>query len=111
MASPDRPRVPLRVQDHLNHWAEAIKAHRIRQRLTLAEFARMLQVSRPTVQRVEAGDPGVAAAVYVNALMSLGLGPLAIPDLDPVYREVPERKRVRHTREEAGMAGHGHDDF
>lgn len=46
---------------------------RRRRRLTMAVIAERAFTSRATLQRVEAGDPGVSIGIYAAVLLALGL--------------------------------------
>ena len=46
---------------------------RRRRRLTMALIAERAFTSRATLQRVEAGDPGVSIGIYAAVLLALGL--------------------------------------
>ncbi len=108
----DRAGVPLKVQDHLEMWARAVRAQRRQQRLSREAFARILQVSRSTVQRMEGADPKVAVAVWLNALMSLNLAAVTLPVLDPIYQQPPTARRRRSPAGQTGQnLGQGDDDF
>lgn len=76
---------------------------RLRRRLTMAVIAERAFTSRATLQRVEAGDPGVSIGIYAAVLQALGLldrlGQLADPAHDPVGQalaaaELPKRVRM-----------------
>ncbi|MFT4605569.1 MAG: transcriptional regulator with XRE-family HTH domain [Rhodothermales bacterium] len=50
-----------------------IRDARKRRRIKTAVMADRLQVSRPTLRRLERGDPGVGMGTYATALYVLGL--------------------------------------
>ncbi|MFU8765878.1 MAG: helix-turn-helix domain-containing protein, partial [Haliea sp.] len=55
-----------------------IREARQRRRLTMAVVADRAFTSRASLQRVEAGDPGVSMGIYAAVLQALGL----LPGLD-----------------------------
>jgi transcriptional regulator with XRE-family HTH domain len=98
----DQNTLPLDIIDQLSDWGGAIRAERIRQQLTVREFARRLDLSVQTLGRIEAGDGTVQTGSFMTALWALGL-------LDKLVPPVPEslrlsdnlrHRRVRHRRED-----------
>lgn len=71
--------VPTLVQERLIVWGRCIRAQRASQRITSPDLARRMDVSRATLQRLERGDPGAAASLYLRALMVLGILDIAAP--------------------------------
>lgn len=68
--------------------------------LTAALLAERAFVSRPTLRRVEAGDPGVSMGTYASVLFALGMSDrlASIFDVDPVGEALAQEmlpKRVR----------------
>lgn len=51
-----------------------LKAARLRRRMSQAEVAVRVNVSRPTINRLEAGDMSVSAAILIRTLEVLALG-------------------------------------
>ena len=90
--------VPTLVQERLALWGRGIRAQRMTQRITSSELAARMGVSRATLQRLERGDPGAAAAHYLRALLVLGLLDEAAPLLPPEFRTPPPNRRVVHPR-------------
>lgn len=68
----------------LHELGERLRLARKRRRLSNAEVAQRAGVSRTTVYKVEAGDPGATLGSYVRVLAVLGLeadlGALAVDD-------------------------------
>ncbi|HEF4773119.1 helix-turn-helix domain-containing protein [Burkholderia multivorans] len=86
---------------------------RRRRRLTMAVIAERAFTSRATLQRVEAGDPGVSIGIYAAVLQALGLlgGLSEIADVarDTVGQSLataalPQRIRLPRS---GGKGGHG----
>jgi len=78
---------------------------RLRRRESLKTWARRLGVSVPTLQRLEAGDPGVAVGILATALWLIGrdseLGQLAAPEHDQGALDQDVRQAVALGRERA----------
>ncbi len=80
---------------------------RKRRKQSLREWAQRMNISVPTLMRMEKGDPAVSAGVYVTALWMMGrqaaLADLAAPqhDLAALENDVNEaRDRYRRKRAE-----------
>lgn len=67
------PPLPLPVQRALRKLGKDLHDARKRRRLTTTVMADRVQVSRPTLQKMEQGDASVSIATYANALYVLGL--------------------------------------
>lgn len=67
------PPLPLPVQRALKKLGSDIRDARRRRRIQTAVMADRLQVSRPTLRRLEKGDPSVAMGSYATALYVLGM--------------------------------------
>jgi len=68
------PLLPIAVRHILAQLGKDIQRARRRRRLTTIMVAERAQVSRPTLLRVERGDPAVSLGVYGTVLWVLGLG-------------------------------------
>ena len=71
MPTPHRP--PLAVVRTLRKLGHDLKEARIKRRLPAEVVANRAFTSRPTLQRVEAGDPGVGMGIYASVMHALGL--------------------------------------
>lgn len=71
MPTPHRP--PLAVRRSLKKLGLDIKEARLRRALPASVVAARAFTSRPTLQRIEAGDPGVSIGIYAAVLQALGL--------------------------------------
>lgn len=87
---------------------------RRRRRLTMAVIAERAFTSRATLQRVEAGEPGVSIGIYAAVLQALGLlnGLLEVADAahDTVGQSLATAalpQRVRLPRGGGGKGDHG----
>lgn len=68
------------VTQTMEQLGERIRLARLRRKLSQDLLARRAGMSRATLQRIEAGDPGVSFGALANVLHSLGLH----TDLDQV---------------------------
>ncbi len=94
--------LPVEVQNAVSRLGQSLRIARKRRRMTLDDMASRMFVSRKTLSRLEAGDPGVSMGVLASALWVLGMEKdlleLARPDKDAVgiHREMQRLpKRVR----------------
>ena len=98
------PPLPLPVRRALKKLGADIREARLRRRIQTAVMADRVQVSRPTLWKVEQGDPRVGIGTYATALYVLGmadrLADLADIANDPVGQQLssealPQRIRSR----------------
>lgn len=76
-------RLPQPALKALAHVGHAVKTARLRCRMTAALMAERLQVSLPTLRKLERGDPGVSLATFMCALWVLGLLEQFAEAIDP----------------------------
>lgn len=87
--------VPSLVQERLQAWGRVIRAQRTMQRLRAADLCARLEISETTLRRLERGDAGASAGLYLMALQVLGvLDELAAPPVATLW-DVQNRQRVR----------------
>ena len=87
---------PIHILEHLRWWGREIRTQRIAQRLTAVELARRIEVSHPTMGRIEKGDPAVAVSSYMFAIYSLGLTDMLTPEPTNASRlEKSSNKRAK----------------
>jgi len=67
------PPLPLPVRRALKKLGTDIREARLRRRIQTKVMADRLQVSRPTLRRLEQGDPSVGMGAYATALYVLGM--------------------------------------
>ena len=93
-----------RSQTALDRLGARLRAARLRRGMTLAEMAERVDVSLPTLSKVERGDPSTTFAAVVRVLGVLGMGAdiERIATEDPIGRELqdialkrPSRKRTK----------------
>lgn len=95
--------LPSPVELNLRQLGNHIYIARKRRKQSLAKYAARMQVSIPTLRKVEAGDPSVSVAAYATALWIIGrvhlLGELANPETDEIallqeLRKIKKSKAV-----------------
>ena len=104
--------LPIPVTRALRKLGHDIKDARRRRRITMAIVAQRASISKPTLIRVERGDPGVSIASYATVLFVMGmadrLADLVDPKNDPVGLQLEEenlpqrirgRRRPKQTKE------------
>lgn len=67
------PPLPLPVQRVLRKLGSDIREARLRRRIQTAVMADRVQISRPTLWKLEQGDPSVGIGAYATALYVLGM--------------------------------------
>lgn len=89
-----RPPLPLPARRALRKLGAEIRDARRRRRIPTALMAQRAMISRPTLVRVEKGDPGVSLGIYATVLFVLGLvdrlGDVADPAEDETGRLLEE---------------------
>lgn len=88
---------------------QRLKDARLRRRFPMETVCARADISRPTLSKVESGDPSVSFGVYVQVLRVLGM----VADLSMIAKEdplgrrlqdesLPQRKRAPRERKPAG---------
>lgn len=94
------PELPLSVQRALRKLGSDIRDARRRRRISTTLMAERAGISRPTLRKVEEGDPSVSLGIYASVLFVLdmddGLGEIADVTNDQLglalqEEELPER--------------------
>lgn len=67
------PPLPLPVRRVLRKLGSDIREARLRRRIQTAVMADRVQISRPTLWKLEKGDPSVGIGAYATALYVLGM--------------------------------------
>ena len=68
-----QPPLPIPVKRALVKLGEDIRSARIRRRISTTVMAERAFITRPTLGKVERGDPGVSLGIYATVLFVLGL--------------------------------------
>jgi transcriptional regulator with XRE-family HTH domain len=94
--------LPIPVSRALRKLGHDIKDARRRRRIPMAIAAERASISKPTLIRVERGDPTVSIGSYATVLYVLGmgdrLGELAAPKNDPVGLQLEEENLPQRIR-------------
>jgi hypothetical protein len=97
--------LPIPVKRALRKLGHDIKDARRRRRIPMAIAAQRASLSKPTLIKVERGDPGASMGSYATVLFVLGmadrLADLADPKNDPVGLQLEEEnlpQRIRGAR-------------
>ena len=97
--------LPLPVTRALRKLGHDIKDARRRRRIPMAIAAQRASISKPTLIKVERGDPGVSIGSYATILFVMGmadrLSDLIDPKNDPVGLQLEEEhlpQRIRGAR-------------
>jgi len=104
--SPGIKAVSLEMSGVLNRLGGNIKRARMRRGIKQGDLAERVSISRPTLRKLERGDPTVSLAVLVQVLDVLGLAGqlhhIADPDADVLGKALEEagmqKKRVDSPR-------------
>ena len=67
------PPLPLPVRRSLKKLGSDIREARLRRRIQTTVMADRVQISRPTLRKLEQGDPSVGIGAYATALYVLGM--------------------------------------
>src|SRR5216684_8646828 len=104
------PPLPLPVKRALAKLGDDIRNARLRRRIPTTIMAQRAFITRPTLQKVERGDPGVSLGIYATIMFVLGMTPrvadLADARTDGVglgleEERLPKRIRSKRTRTRA----------
>mgnify|MGYP003585192306 FL=1 len=95
-------RVHYDVSDTLITWGRCVRTQRVRQKLVARDLSQRIGISEPTLRRLEKGDPGVAASVYLSALLALGVFHEAIHPLAPALYDANAAARARVSKDDPG---------
>jgi hypothetical protein len=94
--------IPDAAQQALQMFGENLRIARERRGEPLRAWAQRLDVSVPTLQRMESGDPTVGIGVYATAVWLCGLhrdlGALAGPATDHGAQEIEVARASRRRR-------------
>lgn len=99
---PNDTSIPLPAGHALRKLGRDIAIARRKRRVSTADMAARLFVSRDTLWRLERGDPGVAAGTLATAIFVLGLhdrlANLAAPSTDELALSLDEQRLPKHIR-------------
>jgi transcriptional regulator with XRE-family HTH domain len=92
--------VPTLAQERLRVWGNCIKKQRISQKMRAQDLCSRMEISDATLRRLEKGDPGAGAGLFLSALLILGLLDDAAPLLANHLWAPDSRRRVRTSGKE-----------
>jgi transcriptional regulator with XRE-family HTH domain len=97
------PPLPLPVKRALAKLGQDIRNARLRRRITTTIMAERCFITRPTLRKVEKGDPGVSLGIYATVMFVLGLAPriadLADARADEVGLQLEEERLPQRIRQ------------
>ena len=110
--SPTLSTLPIPVTRALRKLGHDIKDARRRRRIPMAMAAERASISKPTLIKVERGDPGVSIGSYATVLFVMGMADrmadLVDPKNDPVGLQLEEEhlpQRIRGARRQKRARG------
>ena len=110
--SPTVSTLPIPVTRALRKLGHDIKDARRRRRIPMAMAAQRASISKPTLIKVERGDPGVSIGSYATVLFVMGMADrmadLVDPKNDPVGLQLEEEhlpQRIRGARRQKRARG------
>ncbi|MBR2535752.1 MAG: helix-turn-helix domain-containing protein [Hyphomicrobium sp.] len=105
-ASRSKTALPIPVRRSLRKLGADISVARRRRGISMALLAERAFTTRPTLTKVEKGDPGVSLGVYASVLFVLGmterLAALVDPAQDPLGMALEEENLPKRIRTPAG---------
>lgn len=90
-----REAVPTLIQERLVLWGRVIRTQRTVQRIRAADLCARLEISEATLRRLERGDAGAGAGLYLMAFQVLGVFDELAPLPDDTLWTADGRQRVR----------------
>jgi hypothetical protein len=97
------PPLPLPVKRALAKLGQDIHTARVRRRINTTIMAERAFITRPTLRKVERGDPGVSLGIYAIVMFILGLTPrladLADTRSDEVGLQLEEERLPKRIRQ------------
>lgn len=73
--------VPSLVTERLQAWGLGIRTLRLMQKMRAQDLCARMSITHTTLRRLEQGDPGAGAGLYLTAFMILGAMDTATPPL------------------------------
>lgn len=89
---------PVAVIRHIKALGDHLKIARRVRKESLALFAERMQVSVPTLRRMEAGEPSVSMATYATALWLIGRDHFLAELANPANDEAGLSMQLRNIR-------------
>jgi|SRR5664279_1806661 transcriptional regulator with XRE-family HTH domain len=83
-----RSRLPVRVQRAATELGEHVLVWRKLQNLTAEQVAERAGISRPTLRKLETGDPSVGLDVFLRVARALGQLDRVVESVDPYLTDL-----------------------
>jgi|SRR4029077_16436218 transcriptional regulator with XRE-family HTH domain len=103
------PPLPLPVKRALAKLGQDIRSARLRRRIATTTMAERAFITRPTLTKVERGDPSVSLGIYATILFALGMMPrladLADARADEVGLHLEEERLPKRIRQPGPARG------
>jgi len=80
LRSPDT--MPTLVNERLRTWGQCVRKQRVQQNITARDLCARLDISHPTLQRMERGEASVNVGLFLAAFHVLGMLGMAAPELE-----------------------------
>lgn len=74
--------MPTLVNERLRVWGQCVRKQRVQQNISARDLCARLDISHPTLQRLERGEASVNVGLFLAAFHVLGLLSVAAPELD-----------------------------
>jgi len=74
--------MPTLVNERLRIWGQCVRKQRVQQNITARDLCARLDISRPTLQRMERGAASVNVGLFLAAFHVLGMLGMAAPELE-----------------------------
>lgn len=78
----------------LQEWGTCIRNSRLRQRLKALDVCERVGITHTTLRRLERGDPGAGAGLYLAVFHLLGILDQVVPSVRPELLEPAANQRV-----------------
>lgn len=99
--------MPTLVNEQLRIWGHCVRKQRVQQNITARDLCSRLDISHPTLQRLERGEASVNVGLFLSAFHILGILAIAAPELDPSLWQMDSHK----ARSRPGVKADDHDYF
>lgn len=96
--------LPSPVELALKNLGENLKVARKRRRETMESFAQRMQVSVPTLRKMEAGDPTVSMSVYAMGMWLIGRLQFLPEIADPANDETALALELKNMKSKRGAS-------
>jgi transcriptional regulator with XRE-family HTH domain len=74
--------MPTLVNERLRIWGQCVRKQRVQQNITARDLCARLDISHPTLQRMERGEASVNVGLFLAAFHVLGILAITAPEPD-----------------------------